>query len=458
MKKLAGPLALVLMVVLCIGSWSKILTMDDDKAKAYQSCIAQAEKYTQKKIYIDAIASYREALKLQPENLDLVYQIADLYEKLGETENYHSTLREILQKNPGDMAAYDVLLQASLDEKEYDMAYHYAKAALAQDSCEEEWQTKMNAYIDLLHTMTDSRRYLSFETIQAYFHPSDGSAASAVVQAEGKYGVIGLDGEYLLEPEYEDAGVLGSGYFPVCQDGEYFYVDKNAYRRKVPDYAVTWLGSFSEGYAPFQQGETNADGSKADNAGKYGYLDVNLNHTVAAYDYAGGFYHDRAAVQQDGKWMLIDKEFQQVGSESFAEILVDENGFCSQHGVFWAKVGDRYYLYNLDAQRISEIGFSSVKLFASEQPCAVQLADGSWGFITKDGTVQDALTYADAESYCLGYAPVQPEDSGWRLANPQGMYMLEEEFSEMRPLDADGSFLAVSEDVLTRIWMHRYED
>lgn len=75
MNKIIGPLFLAVMVVLCIVSWKNIYTMNDRKDAEYITCIEKAEKYESKKIYIDAIETYREALEMRPDNIEIAYKI-----------------------------------------------------------------------------------------------------------------------------------------------------------------------------------------------------------------------------------------------------------------------------------------------------------------------------------------------------------------------------------------------
>ena len=290
MKKMAGPLVLVLMLVLCIGSWKNIFAANGKEERTYQSYLQQAERYEEKKIYIDAITAYQSAQKMQPDNLELTYKIADLYQKLGEEENYLEQLRKAYSKNPEDLDSCKILIEGALEEKEYQTAYDDVQTALQQKNCTDEWKTTMENYLLQLRAVVQYQKYLSVSEIKPYAYPTD-AIASAVVKIDGKYGVVNADNELILDAEYEDAGNLGCGFFPVCQDGEYCYVDTDAYRRRVPDFAVAWLGSFAEGYAPFRMAEKTEKSDAypeeipKDELGKYGYLDTDMKAYAVEYDY-----------------------------------------------------------------------------------------------------------------------------------------------------------------------------
>lgn len=463
MNKIIGPLFLAVMVVLCIVSWKNIYTMNDRKAAEYSDCIEKAEKFESKKIYIDAIDTYREALEMRPGNIDVAYRIAELYKKLDDEENYLISLREAYMMDTGNMETCAVLIDAAFAEEEYDLAYTDVQRALQQVTCTGEWKEKMDNYLLELKKVKDRQYYFRFESIGEFAFPP-GDTTSAVVRTGDYYGVVDLEGQYILEPAYDDAGELGEGFIPVSKDGEYFYVDTSAYRRRVPDFDASWLGSFSEGYAPFVQGEKNADGTASDKKGLYGYLDTDMNSYAVAFVNAGMFSNGYAAVQeQEGGWLLIDTSFVPAFEQRFEDILMDENGYAARYGVFWGKKDGLYYLHDLQGNQLSE-GYEEVKVFASDEPCAVKTANGLWGYVDHDGKLVTDGIYLDAKSYSCGYAPVRldereyVDEPSWYLIDTEGNVIYDEEYVEdMSVVSYAGSYVIKYDSTIQTIWMHMYE-
>ncbi len=463
MNKIIGPLFLAVMVVLCIVSWKNIYTMNDRKDAEYITCIEKAEKYESKKIYIDAIETYREALEMRPDNIEIAYKIAELYDTLGEEENYLKALREAYMMNPGDMNTCEILIAAALEEDEYDTAYADVQRALQQETCTGEWKEKMEDHLVQLHCMKDRQYYFRFDSIGEFAFPP-GDTTSATVRTGDFYGVVDLEGTYILEPEYDDAGKFGSGYIPVLKDEEYFYVDTAAYRRRVPDFDASWLGSFSEGYAPFIHGEKEADGTASEKKGLYGYLDTDMNKYAVAFLNAGMFSNGYAAVQeQDGGWLLIDTSFMPAFEHRFEDILMDENGYATRYGVFWGKNDGLYYLCDFGGNVLSE-GYEEVKVFASDEPCAVKTSNGLWGYVGHDGKLVTDGIYLDAKSYSCGYAPVKldereyVDEPSWCLIDKDGNIIYDEEYvDDMSVVSYAGSFVITLDDSIQTIWMHLYD-
>lgn len=458
MKKMMGILFLVLMIVLSLGSWKKIRAANGREERTYQSYMDMAEKFEGKKIYIDAIAQYENAYEMS-EDPELLYKISDLYLELGEEDHYYTTLQRINSKCPDDFTNTELLIQNEIEKKEYDIAYQYAVQALSLESCDDEWQEKMNEYIHQLHTVADAVKYLKYDASRPYVFPTDGSAATSVVQLDGNYTAVSENATPLLEGIYDDLGFYGDGYYPACIDGEYCYIDTNEYRRRVPDFSVTWLGSFSEKYAAFCHGEKDENGESSEKKGLYGYLDVDMHSYAVQYKFAGTFYNGYAAVEDtDGKWYLIDHDFQKINDTGFDEILMDENGISTYGSVFWGKQNGEYALYGVDGSRRGEDTFSEVKLFKTEEPCAVKFSNGLWGFYTVDGKAEVQGTYTDALSYAAGIAGVKAEgEEFWTVIESDQRVIFDDSLEQIYEILPDRSFLAKSQEVNMHVYMHKYE-
>lgn len=463
MNKMIGPLFLAVMVILCIVSWKNIYSMNGRKDAEYSNCIERAEKLESKKIYIEAIDVYRKALEMQPENADIAYKISELYNKLGEEENFLIALRDAYRMNPDDMESCDILINAAIDSAEYDTAYADVQFALQQETCTGLWKEKMDDYMIQLRSVKDKQYYIRFDSIGEFAFPAN-DISSAVISSGDYYGVVDLEGACILEPKYKYAGNYGNGYIPVSDGIEYFYVDTENYRRRIPDFETEWLGSFSEGYAPFIHGDKNADGTASEKSGLYGYLDTEMKSYAVDFRNAGQFSNGYAAVQEeDGGWLLIDTSFIPAFEQRFDDILMDENGYSTQYGVFWGKKDGLYYLHDLHGNQLSD-GYETVELFASYEPCAVKTSNGLWGYISHDGELVIDGIYIEAKSYCCGYAPVRlderefVDDPMWCLIDDAGNEVLTDEYADdMSVLSYAGSYVIKVDDMIQIAWMHIYD-
>ena len=232
--------------------------------------------------------------------------------------------------------------------------------------------------------------------------------------------------------KYEEIGLPGQDVIPIYQDSEWYYINMNGYRKLVPDNSAEYLGTFHNNYAPAKVN------------GVYGYLDKKMQESHFEYEYAGCFSNGIAAVKKDGKWAVIDTSFKNVTGFDFDEILIDDYGFCSVYDVFFAKQGDKYYLYDTAGNRLSE-GFEDAKLFASDEPAAVK-KDGKWGFVSKSGETLLEFKYEDANSFSLGYAPYC-EKGKWGCIDENGAVLIKPEFDDLKPFSNNGYALAESDGI-----------
>lgn len=81
--------------------------------------------------------------------------------------------------------------------------------------------------------------------------PSMFKEGCAVVVSEGKYGIVGLDGQYVVTPQYEQMSEITEGGVVYKQDGLYGYMNVNGSIIITPRYES--LSNFKNGLAVYSQ-------------------------------------------------------------------------------------------------------------------------------------------------------------------------------------------------------------
>ncbi len=113
----------------------------------------------------------------------------------------------------------------------------------------------------------------------------------AVVKFNGKYGCINLQGEWILEAEYDDARFYSESLLPVSINGDWYYITSRGVKVFGPFQGAE---SFSEGYAAVCRD------------GLWGYIDRKGNAvTEFLYLDAWEVSSGRAEVFRDGRWIEI---------------------------------------------------------------------------------------------------------------------------------------------------------
>ncbi len=125
------------------------------------------------------------------------------------------------------------------------------------------------------------------------FAPYDPRPFSPFHGGGGRYGYIGTDGKYAINPQFEDAGMFGEGLAPVRMGGHWGFIDKTGKIAVNPQFERAQ--SFSEGLAGVRLG------------GKWGFVDKTGKFVInAQFNDLGPFTKGLAPVRQGKRWGYID--------------------------------------------------------------------------------------------------------------------------------------------------------
>lgn len=443
MKRLLPLIILMIMGVMLMISWSNIADTKTEATEKYKTLIEKAEKYEEKKIYIDAVKQYDTALKLKPD-YNLSMHVADLYQELGNDKSYLSSLDTAISCEPKNPAPYLRIIEHYKNGGDANKLYKAvvrAKDALADsDQATEEQKDEIN---DLLKKLLGDITVYDFpyDSFNGFHRYENSGTSYASVSLDGMSGLIDATGSEIAGCSFDEIGYPGGGFIPTKQLGEYYYIDMSGNRKIVPDEPATAIGAFGGGVAPLQVD------------GKYGYIDTQMNESHYDYEYAGSFENGIAPVKQDGKWFVINTQFAPVGP-NFDEILVDAYGFCAPYGVYFGKSGNSWGMYSTAGEKIAD-GFEEVRQFASTQPAAVK-KDGKWCFISLSGEIVLETTYEDADSFSLDYAPVQ-KGGIWGCINQDGEMIVDPQFKMLGAFNEEGNAIGENAEGLCTVSIPQYK-
>ena len=141
-------------------------------------------------------------------------------------------------------------------------------------------------------------------------------------------------------------------------------------------------------------------------AGKYHYCDVEFKEKFGSYDDASAFSSGVAAVKNGSQWMIIDDKGNQVGSNTFDEILMDDKTVAFRNNVAFARKGDKYILIDTKGNQVGNSSWDEADAFNSDQPAAVRTGE-KWGFVNEKGETVVEPKYDGAHSFSNGFAAVK---------------------------------------------------
>ena len=418
MKKLVPTIVLFILVMLMVLSWNGVLTYNATMRAAFNKHIKKAEELEDKGIIVDAVKEYEQALNIKPKEYDVAVKIYELYEELDKPLYYVRAYKKAIKIDPKQKEPYLRLLDYYINMSAY---------AKANDTLYDAWK-QFPGDEDLTERLIALKGNYVLSSIDVtpvknLYYPPKSTLGYVAVVKDGKYGLTTNGFKLIVKYEYDDIGILANKLIPVKKDDEWFYLDQDGYRKLVPDEKADYFGSFGDGYAP------------ACFDGVYGYVNNKLKTFKMEYEYAGAFANKIAAVKKDDKWGIINSSFKKVVGFDFDEVLMDDYGFCSAEGVFFAKKDGSYALYDAKGKKISD-DFEDVRMFVSGQPAAVK-KNGKWCLLNKKGEIVLETDYEDMKSMCVGYAPVL-KDGKWGAIDEYGNVLIDFTFEEMDSFMGNG--------------------
>lgn len=438
-KKNASRICLVMIAFTAIA-WLSVAKSALDGHGSYEAYLEKAAELERKEIYIDALENYKSALAIENENVDIAIKVAEMYRHLGDDSGFISACNQAIEIDPENALPYLEKANYFLNKRQYSEAIEVAlsaKEAIKENEDIDELLKKLDAtYIE---------KYVSFADVSTWHMSEEGGYLG--VQSNGKWGMVKKNGSKAINYEYDYIGAydVQTGVIPCEKDGETYYIDKNGNRKLVGDVPYQYLGSFGDGLAP----------AKRNNV--YGYIDTDFNEQSFQYEEAGAFFNGVAAVKEKGTWKLIDTKFRNVGKQLYDEILLDENGFCSEFGTIIVRQGTEYTLLDLEGKNRSHGGFEDARLPASEDGLIAIKKDGKWGFANMDGEIIILPKYEDAYSFSCGLAPVKIAGD-WGYINTEGEVVIEATYEEAGVFSTTGAAPVKENGYWDIIVLCRYDD
>lgn len=439
MKKRKAALVFAGLAAFTIVSWYMVIQNQTAGQAKYEEHLNAAKSFEEKGIYIDALDSYKEVLKLDPDNYEIVMKKADMYYKLGDDYGFINACDEAISIDKTNSEAYIKKAEYYIFEMQYSEALKVVEDIhfLKKDERIEQLKLDLSSkYIE---------KYGSFSEINEWHVSGDINYVAA--KENGKWGMVLEDGTRQIRSKFDYIGAYDedTGIIPCCEDGMYYYIDAEGNKKLVGDYEYQYLGSFGNGLAPAQRN------------GLYGYIDTDFIEQHFEYEYAGAFANSIAAVKKDGKWALVDSKFNKITEYEYDEILMDSNGYCSMYKVIIARKADKYIFLDQKGKQIGDNEFDGAKLAASDDGYIAVKIGNRWGYADTKGDVIIEAQYDNTKSFSLGFAPVMI-DNMWGYINTSGELVIEAKYSDAGVFCKDGSAPVKSYDTWNFIVLCGYDD
>jgi len=256
-------------------------------------------------------------------------------------------------------------------------------------------------------------------------------------------------GEKAAPYRFRTVGAFVDGLAPVSTEaGEVFFIDCEGNKKKIiqsKDAVVEIAPMVGGVYAAFD-GNSWAFYNERDEKLSENYSNVSLlANTVAA-------------VKNEGKWQVVDGNFQKVFPDSYVDVIQDDRGIIYRNGVVFVCQDDGYCMVDITGNKICDKTFENARLFLDGTYAAVETDDG-WTFVDAAGEYVFKDTYFDdARSFSNGLAAVC-KDGIWGYIDLQGNIAIDYQFGEAKDFNGSGCAFVRNDNgwVMIRLYSTNYE-
>lgn len=423
MKKYRALVPIVLIVVL-VASWVMLISGGAKVGDQYDEYVELARGFAKDGITKYAIENYSLALEIKS-SPELYKEVADYYKSQNANNEYVNWCEDFLAVYPKSQIAYECMVEAYLKNSEYkncfDVIYTSQKRNIKSDYID-----KVFEEIKYIYRMD----YNSYEDIGVY------SNNYCAVSVEGLWGFVDRFGKLRISTKYAKVNEYSQSAFApvVTQDEDTYFIDKSGEKVMVANEKYSSFGMLVNNVVAAQKTD-----------GKYTYLNNKLEPMFGDYDYASTMNNNRAAVTKGDKWYIINEKGENIGSDSYLDIILDEKEIAYRNDrLFVSTAKGKYILIDGSGNRIGSLEFEDAELFMGEQCAAVKM-NGKWKFINKDGKLLSDKAYDGAKSFLNGMAAVCIEGQ-WGFVDESEKVVIETKFQDASYFNEKGSCFVKSND------------
>lgn len=268
----------------------------------------------------------------------------------------------------------------------------------------------------------------------------------ALIEMDGKVGYINEDGSYLLPAQYKEGTVFNDGVAVVVMEGSVpTCIDKKGnIKFSINDAKV--MSYFYNGIAVYYNQDMKcgyidkegniivtpqfAWGSRfqenlaiiQNEDKKYGFIDMTGKIVInPQYESIGGHFYDGLAAFYNGKqWGFIDKEGKYAINPQFEEAYWFRNDLAA------VKVGSRYGFVDKTGKLVINPQFDKAGGFSANGLAAFEQS-GRWGYIDKEGKIVINPQF-DEVSYFHGDFAMVKSANKYGLIDKNGKFLVNPQF------------------------------
>ncbi len=408
MKKIRIVLT-VFMLALTGMAWVSLAGGIMKENSAYNRALEKARALEEQRLYQKEIAALEEALGIR-ESAEVRCLWRDAWQLAWEDgvaakSEYIDAMESVAKLQPGNVENWEKLIGFCVETQDYKTAYANCKDAEEAGASSEKldvWQRQVR------YSYTVNGRVYS----EIQYSPS---GYNTVSNGEN-WGIVNENGEWAVDCTWEFLSPVTSGLVRLAGDvQELRIMDNKSVVQAILGGGIEAARVIADGILPVLE----------DGSWRY-YDSASQTFMQGSYEDASSYAGGIAAVKENGKWKLADRNGSQVGNAEFEDISLYSGGEYLYDGIFVAKSGGEYGLYDQKGVLVAGIASTDMDVFTGEW-IAYQEPGGRWGFMDKKGDVMIEPQYENAKSFSGGLAAVCI-DGMWGFINEANELVIENRF------------------------------
>lgn len=432
MKNYRKIIPLVMVIVMALSCYTLVSGAIKQNTE-YNHYLTEARKFADLGVTKYAIENYNKAIAIKS-TPDIYVEVAEYYK--GQ-ENKETELlawcEDFFEKYPTNSKAYDCLLEAYMDQKDYascfDVLYTADKRHVSSDHIK-----KVSNEI----SYTFKLDFNTYEDVGIY------SNNFCAVKSKDAWGYVDRYGNQRVSVTYASAAPFTkSNMAPVVnQKGECYFIDKSGSKVLVSKDKYKSFGILSDGIIKAQL-----------ESDKFTYLDSDLDKLFGEYEEATAFNNGIAAIKENGKWKIINKDGKAQSSDNYDGVITDEKNIAFRNDRMFVKSDSGYIMVTSSGKQIGSETYEDARCFNDETYAAVK-KDGKWFFIDKDAKRVSDKSYDEARSFSNGLAGVKVSGK-WGFVDTNENVVIEPQFFGAKEFNEKGSCFVLTGDKWQLLKLYR---
>lgn len=427
------PIALVVCMVL---SFYMLISTRAATVNEYNGYLSVARAKAEQEIAVDALENYSKALGVK-NTLEVQLEVGNFFVKMKDVTGAIGWGEQMVEAFPHAPQAYEFLLTRYREVNDYNRCFALYETI-----------NKRKLSSEGIKATMEGIKYVYYYG-EAYDNVKAFSQGYCAVEYEGKWGLARENGTKSAPTMFASVGSYVGGLAPVVTtEGEAYFIDDQGNKKM----AVLIESEIKE------LNPVAGDSFSVYNGTTWAFYNKNYEKISGDYTDVTVPSEGVLAVEIDGKWAIVNHNFQPTSENRYAGVVKDERDIVYRNGVIFVNQDGAYRMVDAAGNAVSDKTFLDAKTFLDNTYAAVK-TDKGWTFVNNKGEfVFGEIYYEDAHSFINGFAAVK-SGGQWGYIDTQGNVAIEFQFADVKDFNARGCAFTKTEGAwhMIRLYSKNYE-